>query len=165
MSVAENNQIHVTCSMVYAKASKFAERLGIDSFKGSNGWMHWFAKHNGLKLHRLHEKSGSCNGSVIACNKDKFQHSVYSRDMLKQTFSNCDFTHLFQKRRTKNLSVWVFFAMQMGAKSGSHWSLAWRTNQLLKVEQKQTDHGFRFYFHNSNAWMTRRIFRFFLGPL
>lgn len=165
--------------MIQTKASNFAWQIGINDFKASNGWMHRFAKRNSLKMHHLHGEASSADQSTMEADIDRIASTIERYD--KENIFNFDETALFFKAAPRSTIAKKGFAgwkeqkkrITVGLLCNADGSIKWepliighaKRPDAFKINGKPrdaTDHGFNFYYHNSNAWMTKRIFHTFI---
>ena len=93
VNVAENNKIPINWDLIKLKATLFAERIGIQDFQASHGWMQKFGKRHGIKMNRIHGEAGSADISAIEIDKASIKESI-DRFALKDIY-NFDETALF----------------------------------------------------------------------
>lgn len=93
VNVAENNKIPINWDLIKLKATLFAERIGIQDFQASHGWMQKFGKRHGIKMNRIHGEAGSADISAIEIDKASIKESI-DRFALKDVY-NFDETALF----------------------------------------------------------------------
>ena len=181
VNVAENNHIPITWLMIHQKATDYAERLGIEGFKGSNGWMHRFAMRNSLKMHRIHGEAGSADTTAVDIDKEKIRDIMAKYE--RQDIYNFDETALFYTAAPRTTIAHGSFSgikenkkrLTVGLICNADGTDKWLEPLLIGHAKKPdcfknsigkrlsaADHGFSLYFNNQNAWMTKVIFQYFL---
>ena len=180
VNVAENNKIPINWDLIKLKATLFAERIGIQDFQASHGWMQKFGKRHGIKMNRIHGEAGSADISAMEIDKASIKESI-DRFALKDVY-NFDETALFYAAPPRSTISRLGFSgwkenkkrLTLGMICNADGTDKWqdiliighaRRPYCFSKHQKRleaSDHGFNMYHHNSNAWMTKSIFYFFL---
>lgn len=62
---ASNKTIKLSDDMIISKAKDLGQKLKIDSFSYSNGWLERFKKRHGIKRWTLHGESGSVDMDIV----------------------------------------------------------------------------------------------------
>jgi len=84
----------ITGDIIVEKSKRFAELLGIDDFKGSDGWVTSFKQRHNIKQYNLHGEAGSAPPEeIIAQERNKLQELI-SEFPLEDVY-NCDETGEF----------------------------------------------------------------------
>ncbi|EPB91822.1 hypothetical protein HMPREF1544_01330 [Mucor circinelloides 1006PhL] len=110
VNVAENNKIPINWDLIKLKATLFAERIGIQDFQASHGWMQKFGKRHGIKMNRIHGEAGSADISAIEIDKASIKESI-DRFALKDVY-NFDETAFFYAD-----PLFLAWAFQVGKKT------------------------------------------------
>jgi Tc5 transposase DNA-binding domain/CENP-B N-terminal DNA-binding domain len=84
----------ITGDVIIEKSKRFAELLGIDNFKGSDGWVTKFKQRHNIKQYNLHGEAGSAPSEEII-----IQEKIKLREIIKEfpldDVYNCDETGKF----------------------------------------------------------------------
>lgn len=166
--------------MIQTKAANFAWQIGINDFKASNGWMHRFARRHSLKMHLLHGEASSTDQRIIEADMDRIASIMGQYE--KHNLFNFDETAIFYTAAPRSTVAQNGFAgwkeqkkrITVGLLCNADGSMKWepliightKRPAAFKVNDEPRDaidHGIRLYYNNRNAWMTKRIFRTFIG--
>jgi hypothetical protein len=162
-------------------ALEIAPQLNHPEFKASNGWIDRMSKRNALKMFKLHGEAESADSSSFEMNRPAITE-IISKYSAKDTY-NFDETALFysapprttiaatgfmgRKESKKRLTVGLLCNADGSDKwfeplTIGHAKRPKCFDNLRGQKQEAAAHGFHLYFHNENAWMTKKIFKTFL---
>jgi len=86
--------------MLREKSLKFAEDLGIESFKASTGWLNSFTKRHNIVFGKMSGERGDVNPETVNSWKEKL--STLTEGYAPENIFNMDETGLFFKDTTKH---------------------------------------------------------------
>ena len=92
-SKVRNQNVPVSGPMIQAKALEFAEELGIESFKASNGWLERFRKRHDIKFRAICGESSSVNSETVSNWEEKLPSIIQGYS--PENILNADETGLF----------------------------------------------------------------------
>ena len=166
--------VPVSDEILQIKARFFGERLEIDEFSYSRGWLQNFKKRFGIKKSTVHGEAGGVDSQVIASGREQLQHML--RDYTLDNIYNIDETGLFYRlepnttlatgpvRGTKKCKDRITVALCANA-SGSDKLVPFVIGKPARPRcfprQFNVQAVVR-YRNNSKAWMTAEFFLEFL---
>lgn len=92
---ARNSNVPVGGNILREKARVFAEKMGIEDFRASDGWFDRFKKRHNIKFKKLSGESASVSDNVCSKWKDELKKIIEPYD--NKNIFNADETGLFYK--------------------------------------------------------------------
>ncbi|XP_053406646.1 tigger transposable element-derived protein 4-like [Mercenaria mercenaria] len=139
---ATGRRINVSGPLLKERALKYAQDLGVNDFKASNGWLESFLKRNNIVFKTMSGERGDVDKTVVQDWKDKLPSLCEGYE--PENIFNMDETGLFYRDSTKS----TYF------KKGEDCSGGKRSKERLTVALCASMTGNDFFGKRSNRWLS-----------